>query len=227
MLPNSARLTFTAAATLAGCSAHAFCQANPLDYVPNRPYIAQIVETDIETRANGAQVRRETKVLEARDSQGRMWIESFQSNNMDRPISVNLYIPSRHQFIQLNTEQKTAQVMAFPGAGAIPIHRNLHVVTTKTETLPGKTMEGIYAVGTQTTQVTPSDDGHGANIVDVQETWTSPDLKIVVFAKETNTDPGSDQMTTEIRQLDRHEPNSTLFKIPSDYKIVEAATASR
>ena len=60
--------------------------------------------------------------------------------------------------------------------------------------------------------------------MNVQETWISPDLKIVVFSKDTSTDPDSDQITTEIRQLDRSEPNPALFEIPADYKIVEATT---
>jgi hypothetical protein len=65
------------------------------------------------------------------------------------------------------------------------------------------------------------DDGHDANIVDVQETWFSPDLKIVVFSKHTSTDLRADQTTMEIRQLDRREPDAALFEIPADYKIVD------
>jgi hypothetical protein len=225
-LPGSARLSLLAATMLITCSNHAFCQPNPLDYVPNLSYTAQIVETDVET-ANGTRVRQETKVFEARDSQGRTWIESFQSNNMDRPMVVNLYIPLRRQFIQLFPSQKMARVTTFPGTGPIPIHRNLHVVKTRTETLPGRTIHGIYAVGMRTTQVSPPHDGHGPDVVNVQETWISPDLKMVVFSKDTSTDPDSDQITTEIRRLDRSEPNPALFEIPADYKIVEATTGPR
>lgn len=224
ILLRSARLPFAAA--LVTCPTLAFCQAALLDYVPNRPYTAQVVEMDAQTGASGAHVRHETKVFEARDSQGRTWIESFQSNNMDRPMMVNLYIPLRRQFIQLFPGQKTARVMTFPGAGPIPIHRNLHVVKIKTETLPGQAIHGIYAVGTRTTQVMRR-DGQGPNVVDVQETGVSPDLKIVVFSKDTSTDPDSDQITTEIRQLHRGEPNPALFEIPADYKIVEVTTGPR
>lgn len=225
ILLSSARLTFAAA--LITFPTQAFCQVNPLDYVPNRPYTAQIVQTDVQTQANGAHVQRETKVFEARDSQGRTWIESFQSNNIGRPMVVNLYIPLPRQFIQLFPGQKTARVMTFPGTGSIPIHRNLHVVKTTTENLHGKMIEGVYAEGTRTTQVMPPHDGHGPNVMDVQETWISPDLKIVVFSKDTSTDSGSDQITTEIRRLDRSEPDSALFEIPPDYKIVEATTEPR
>jgi hypothetical protein len=225
ILRSSARLAFAAA--LVTYPTLAFCQAAPLDYVPNRPYTAQVVETDAQTGANSAHVRHETKKIQARDSQGRTWIESFQSNNMDRPMMVNLYIPLRRQFIQLFPGQKTARVMTFPGAGPIPLHRNLNVVKIKTETLPGQTIHGVYAVGTRTTQAMRRDDGQGPDVVDVQETWVSPDLKIVVFSKDTSPDPDSDQITTEIRRLDRSEPNPSLFEIPADYKIVEVTNGPR
>jgi hypothetical protein len=225
ILFSSAR--FTLAFALITCSSHAFCQADPLDSVLSRPYIAQIVETDISTRANGARVQRKTQVFEARDSQGRTRIESFQFNDIDRPTMVNLYIPSRRQFIQLFPGQKTARVMTFPGAGSIPVHRNLHVLKTTTKSLPGQTIQGIYAEGTRTTQIMPPDEDRGPNVVDVQETWVSPDLKIVVFSKKTSTDPNSDLITTEIRRLDRSEPNPALFEIPADYKIVEETTIPR
>jgi hypothetical protein len=83
------------------------------------------------------------------------------------------------------------------------------------------------AEGTRTTQIMPPDEDHGTNVVDVQEMWVSPDLKIVVFSKKTSTDPDSDQITTEIRHLDRREPDPALFEIPADYKIAEATTMPR
>jgi hypothetical protein len=153
------------------------CQGGPWIYVPNLPYAAQIVETDVHIRADGAQVQQETKVFQARDSQGRTRIESFVSDNADRPAMVNLYDPSRRRFIQLFPGQRMARVSTIPGTAAIPVQRNLHVVKTATESLPGQTIHGIYAEGTQTTQVIPPDHGQGQDVVNVQETWISPDLK--------------------------------------------------
>jgi hypothetical protein len=215
-LPSSGRLTLVAAAILATFSTQAFCQADPLDYVPNLPYTAEVIATDVHTQADGRQVQFITRVFEARDSQGRTRIESFRSGT--------LYVPLRRQFIQLFPAQKTARVMTFPGTGPIPTHGpSLNAVKTTTETLPGKTIHGIYAEGTQTTQVIPADNGDGADVVDVKETWVSPDLKIVVFSKDTRTDPSSEQTIREILQLDRSEPSAALFEIPADYKIVEAS----
>jgi hypothetical protein len=227
-LPSSGRVTLMAAAILATLSTQAFCQTDPFDYVPNLPYTAQIIAKDVQTRADGTHVELETKVFRARDSQGRTLIASFQSDNADRPMMVNLYIPLRRQFIQLFPGQKAARVMTFPGSGPIPTHGlSLNAVKITMESLPGKTIHGIYVEGMRTTQVIPPDNGYGREVVDVEETWVSPDLKIVVFSKDTSTDPSSDQTITEIRQLNRSEPNAALFEIPADYKIVEATTDPR
>jgi hypothetical protein len=161
MLCSSVRLTFIAAAILVTCSKSVFCQANPLDYVPNLPYSAQFDVTDLLPQPDGTHVQCETKVFKARDSQGRTWIKSFRSGDEDHPIMVNLYVPLRRQFIQLWPFQKTATVMTFPGTGPIPTHGlnphglNPKAVKTKTENLPGQTIHGIYAEGTRTTQIIP------------------------------------------------------------------------
>ena len=46
-------------------------------------------------------------------------------------------------------------------------------------------------------------------------------LKIIVLDEYQNTNTGSDETITEIRGLDRSEPDPTLFEIPPDYKVVK------
>ncbi|MFZ2086799.1 MAG: hypothetical protein WAU92_20090 [Candidatus Sulfotelmatobacter sp.] len=209
---------------VAACSSHALCQ-NPHDYVPNLPYTAQIVGTDFETLADGIRVQREGRVVQMRDSQGRTRIESFAlhrlncSDDRSQPDVVNLYVPLRRQFIQLFPGPKTASVMTYPGTGPIPTHSQNFGRTTS-ESLPAKTINGIYAVGTRTTQLIPSDGGRGPDVVDVEEKRVSPDLKIIVLAKHTSANPSSDETITEIRELERSEPDAALFEIPTDYKVV-------
>lgn len=84
-------------------------------------------------------------------------------------------------------------------------------------------VNGIYAVGTRTTERVPSDDGKSPDIVDVQESWVSPNLEIVVLVKHKSTGAGGDETTSEIQKLDRNEPNAALFEIPPDYKVVTAS----
>jgi hypothetical protein len=210
--------------TIAACSNRALCQ-DAHDYVPNLPYTAQVVGTGFETLADGTRVRYEDRVVQMRDSQGRTRIESCASDNLSRgddrcrPNVVNLYVPLRHQFIQLFPGRKTASVQSW-GTGPVPT-QGQNLGKTTSENLPGQTISGIYVVGTRTTRVIPSDGGNGPDIVDVEEKWVSPDLRIIVLDKYKNTKTGSDETITEIRELDRSEPDAALFEIPADYKIVK------
>jgi len=197
-----------------------------LDYVPNLPYTAQVVQSGLLALANGNSVRRETRVVQMRDSQGRTRIESFPPDDpgsnlvSNRPDMVNLYVPLRRQFIQLFPARKIAYVTTFPGTGAIPTHGENPNAEITTKNLPGQMVNGIYAVGTRTTVRVPSSDGNSPDVVDVRESWVSLDLGIVVLAKNSSTDPRGSQTMWEIQKLDRSEPDAALFDIPRDYKIV-------
>ena len=225
--PSFSRLSLVAASILATCSPHALCQTSALDYVPNLPYTAQIATTVVMTQADGTSVQRETKLIESRDSEGRTRIEDF-SCGASRPVMVNLFFPLRRQIVQLIPGQKMARVITFPGTGPIPTHGlNPNAVKVTVEKLPGQILHGIFAEGTRTTQVLPAKRGNGPDVVFVEETWVSPDLKLMVLNKDTNTHPGSDQTTSELVRLDRSEPDAAFFEIPADYRIVEEPTGPR
>jgi hypothetical protein len=196
------------------CPSLAFSQ-DPHDYVPNLPYTAQVVGTGFETSADGTRVRYEDKLVWMRDSQGRTRIESGDR----RPGVVSLYIPLRRQFIQLFPGSKTASVQTW-SPGPVPTHFQ-NVGKETRESLGGRLINGIYAEGTRITQVIPADSGRGSDIVNVFEDWVSPDLKLTVLHKgaSTNTNPSNNETKTEIRELDRNEPDASLFEIPANYKI--------
>ena len=186
---------------------------DPHDYVLNLPYTAQVIGTSFEVSADGTRVRHEDRLVWRRDSQGRTRIE-----NCDRKSDVvTLYIPMRHQFIQLFPGSKTASVMTY--SVPVPTHWQ-SIGKTTTESLGRRVINGIYAEGTRITHLIPSDIGL-PDMVYVSEDWVSPDLKLIVLhrATSTNTNPSSNE-TTEIRDLDRGEPDASLFEIPADYKVV-------
>ena len=110
-------------------------------------------------------------------------------------------------------------MQTFSGTGPIPRHFDPNDKNAKQEILPGKTIAGIYAEGTRLTFLIPH-DGRSPEVGCVVETWVSPDMKIAVLTKYGGT--CSDGGITEIRELDRNEPDATLFEIPKDYRIVTA-----
>jgi len=206
---RTARFFFLVAAV--ACPSRVLSQ-DPHDYVPNLPYTAQVVGTGFETLADGTRVRYEDRLVWIRDSQGRTRIESGDR----RPGVVNLYVPLRREFIQLFPRLKTASVMTY--SVPVPTHEQ-NLGKTTTDSLGGRPINGIYAEGTRITRVIPSDGERGPDIVYVEEKWVSPDLKIVIFTKGTSSTHPGDATTTEIRELNRSEPDASLFEIPADYKI--------
>jgi hypothetical protein len=108
----------------------------------------------------------------------------------------------------------TAEVMGGPAAGADP---NLRP-SMQHESLSGKTINGIYAEGVRMTQTYPVGYfGNDRPIVVVHETWTAPDLKIIVLT--TSDDPRTGTRTTEVTNIDRSEPDPALFQVPEGYTI--------
>lgn len=130
----------------------------------------------------------------------------------------SICIPLQRQFIQLFPRRKIASVFTFPGTGAIPRHLDPNDKNAKRKSLPGKTIHGIYSEGTRVTFEVDHDDGPAGKVGCVEETWVSPEMKIIVVANYGGT--CGDGGITEIRELDRSEPDAALFEIPADYKVV-------
>lgn len=88
----------------------------------------------------------------------------------------------------------------------------------KTESLGTKTIEGVQVTGTRTTSTIPVGAiGNDKALVITRETWYSPELQFVV--KSTQNDPRFGQTTYTLTNIQRGEPDVTLFQIPPDYKI--------
>jgi hypothetical protein len=110
----------------------------------------------------------------------------------------------------------SATSVIMPGSipGANPEHRP----SMQRESLPPKTVNGIYAEGVRITQTYPIGYfGNDRPIVVVNETWTSPELKIIVLT--SSDDPRTGTRTTEVTNIDRSEPDPALFQIPEGYTI--------
>lgn len=88
----------------------------------------------------------------------------------------------------------------------------------KTESLGTKTIEGITAIGTKTTSTIPSGTiGNDKDLVIARETWYSPDLRLVI--QSTQTDPRFGTTTYTLTNIQRSEPDPTLFQVPAGYKV--------
>ena len=59
--------------------------------------------------------------------------------------------------------------------------------------------------------------GNDAPIVQVEEVWTSVDLKLTILSKRS--DPRTGETVTRVTSLDRSEPDPALFQVPADYTV--------
>jgi hypothetical protein len=90
----------------------------------------------------------------------------------------------------------------------------------KTESLGKRMIEGVEAEGSRVTTSIPAGEiGNTLPIEIVDETWHSSELQLVVMSK--HLDPRSGETTYRLTNLDRGEPDRSLFEIPPDYTVSE------
>lgn len=89
-----------------------------------------------------------------------------------------------------------------------------------TENLGDQTIDGIHATGTRVTTTIPAGKmGNEKPIVITSERWYSPELKVAVMTK--HNDPWAGELTTRFTNVSTSEPDSSLFTVPSDYKVID------
>ncbi len=91
-----------------------------------------------------------------------------------------------------------------------------------TENLGSQTMEGVQVTGVRTTHTIPVGQiGNDRPISVVTEVWTSPELKTIILSKRN--DPRMGEQTFKLTNIQRGEPDPSLFTVPADFKITEGA----
>jgi hypothetical protein len=88
------------------------------------------------------------------------------------------------------------------------------------ESLGTQSIEGVMAEGTRVTLTIPAGKiGNDRPIVTVNERWYSPELQTVVLTK--NSDPRMGETTYRLTNINRSEPDPSLFQVPADYTVDE------
>jgi hypothetical protein len=89
-----------------------------------------------------------------------------------------------------------------------------------TENLVDQVIDGIHATGTRVITTIPAGRmGNEQPILVTSERWYSPELKATIMTK--HTDPWAGELKTQFTNVNTAEPDSSLFAVPSDYKIVD------
>jgi hypothetical protein len=200
------------------------------------PMSGEMVVTRDQTLADGNRIHSQNQTTIYRDTEGRVRREiGFELNTpstgaakrtmiaITDPVSGNRYM--------LNPGNKTAHQMPLhpgrSGPGARDAMHDMHrkmgagsnAANLKTEQLGAKAINGLQAVGTRMTRTIPAGEIGNRNPIEVvTERWYSSDLQLPLL--ESHSDPMMGTMTIKLVNINRGEPDASLFQVPSDYKLI-------
>ncbi len=214
--------------------------------VTGAPFTATFSTQTTQTLADGNQIQRKTSGTFARDSEGRTrrdltlpgigpWAAS--SKSAPHVVMINDVVAGKQYILQpdrkvarqvrvlgkrrLDREGPSVQVEGsmpgpppLPPADAEPADQR-DVVTASLGT---QTINGVLAEGTRYTRTIPAGAiGNEKPIVITSERWYSSDLQMVVLSKRD--DPRMGETITQLTNIQRSEPEASLFQVPPDYKL--------
>ena len=217
-------------------------------HITGAPYSAEELFDHTQTLVDGTNITQKTRITKVyRDSEGRtrterpMFFSSSASEalpivEISDPVSGFRYTldVQNHIAHRFAPPERTIDEVRSPENGRMASSGVTSTATppsptaaaprvdrpqNSTESLGSQVIEGVYAEGKKVTTTIPVGNmGNDRPIVRVMESWLSPDLKITVLMK--NSDPRMGESTMRLRNIDRSEPDPALFRMPSDYKIV-------
>lgn len=207
-----------------------YIQGIDIPPIAGAPFTARIDVTWAQPLVGGGAINRKYYTMVARDSQGRVHRETRSfipaDSDQDPPLrSVTIVDPvagTRVVCMQSTKNCSTAPYHArLPldedAGGSLPAGSG----NIKRESLGNQTIESLHAVGTRETTTSQAGD-HGSNrlIISHREIWYSPDLQIDLSVVRTNPQLG--QVTLNVTNLDRREPDASWFTAPSGFEVLNA-----
>jgi hypothetical protein len=207
--------------------------------VTGAPFSASFSTQTTQVLADGNQIQRKATGTIARDSQGRTrrdmtlpaigpWSTSGQA--APHVVFINDSV-AKTQYL-LEPDRKVARKMLrfrdagrgdgassnaqfVPRTGPGGTSRRADVTTTS---LGSQTINGVQAEGTRVTHTIPAGAIGNANpIVITNERWYSSGLQTVVMIK--HSDPRMGTTTFELLNVQKQEPDASLFQVPPDYTV--------
>ena len=111
------------------------------------------------------------------------------------------------------------------GAGFAGTRTPMPKWDSRSEDLGEQNIEGVSAHGTRTITTIPAGAiGNERPIEITYEKWFSNELQMVVYSKQS--DPRTGEQTYRLTNINRSEPDPSLFQLPSGYKVVSGGTGA-
>lgn len=205
--------------------------------VTGAPYSALEVTTEQQTLAGGNTIQRENRTTIHRDGQGRVRMETEMvrpdgANGQTRTKRITIHDPVGGFVHELDPQTKVANSMQTrlgnrqggmrpgnPGNSPGPRGPNRQAdPNVQTEDLGTQSINGVLATGTRMTRTIPAGAiGNAQPLQTIHERWVSTDLQVPVMVK--TTDPRFGTRVTQLTNINRVEPDASLFQVPSDYTV--------
>ncbi len=201
--------------------------------VTGAPYSAVETVTESQVLPDGNTIQHTRTSNVSRDSQGRVRIETTElrhgpnAQNGTPVTHIMISDPVAHVMREIDPQSKTVHEMTMhgppsgQGRGARPqFNRQARTAdpNTKDEDLGTQVVSGESATGKRITHTVPAgSEGNARAMQSVRETWMSPDLKVPVMTKVT--DPRRGTVVTQLTNINRAEPDPTLFQAPAGYTV--------
>jgi hypothetical protein len=196
------------------------------------PYSADVSESSVQTLPDGNTIQHTTTGHVARDSQGRTYTLQtttggpLGSNGPVTRIFISDPVGGYIYSLDPTTNVATRRAIKPPPNGGNPPQKGTHtrpasnnVVETDLGT---QAINGVNAQGKRITHTTPAGAmGNAQPIVSTSETWFSPDLHVVVSS--TRSDPRVGKSTYTLNNIQRSDPDPSLFQVPSNYTVQDAS----
>jgi hypothetical protein len=209
----------------------------PMTGIKGQPYSLVEKTTQVRTLSDGTVMTTNREQHRMRDSEGRTRTEMGTIKDGQFELqTVSLMDPVANTIATLIVHGKTAMVTHFPQPKPPTPEQEARMAEFRTkaeayrkehpalpsgyEDLPPETIAGVYATGRRHTLIIPAGrEGNDRDIHVVEDSWASSDLRITL--RSTTDDPRMGKITMEVTDLERNEPDPTLFQIPADYKVTE------
>ena len=209
--------------------------------VTGAPFSAVAVSETTQTLADGNHISQKTQSNLFRDSQGRFRKEVTlpaigplaTSGQPKSFVMISDPVANTHYILHSETktaEKRPAHGIKGPAHGAMKDTvknkfeaRQQALIAEgnlKKEDLGTPTIAGVSAQGTRITRTIPAGQmGNEKPITIVSERWYSNDLQMVVMSKRS--DPRFGETTYTLTNIQRSEPNASLFAVPADYTVTQ------
>jgi hypothetical protein len=201
-----------------------------VSFVPGAALTAQQVEERTRTLQDGTSSTEVLKASIYRDNKGRTRIERSVLPGAAADLDVaSIFDPVAHTAVTLLMGPKIAYrvflpsssaggfVVALPALG-VGEARPTGKLRDTAEALGKRVMYGIEVEGVRSVQTSEGQQSP----VRTEEMWSSQTLGVVLQAEAAGSNW---KHTARLENVDRREPDSALFAIPSDYQIRDAGGA--